>query len=159
MCGLAGCFIDEGRPAEAGRMIAPLVHRGPDDAGTWVSEDGRVALGHRRLSILDLSPEGHQPMRSPSGRYVIAFNGEVYNHQALRSELPGVAWRGHSDTETMLAAIERWGIEAAVARFVGMFAFALWDRERDVCGWSGTDWVSSRSTTGSPRPVFSSALS
>lgn len=113
-------------------MIAPLVHRGPDDAGTWESEDGRVALGHRRLSILDLSPEGHQPMRSPSGRYVIAFNGEVYNHQALRGELPGVAWRGHSDTETMLAAIERWGVEVAVRRFVGMFAFALWDRERDV---------------------------
>jgi asparagine synthase (glutamine-hydrolysing) len=105
-----------------------------------------VALGHRRLSILDLSPQGHQPMASPSGRYVIAFNGEIYNHRALRKELecppspqpsPArrdevVSWRGHSDTEVMLAAFERWGVEGALSRFNGMFAFALWDGREHV---------------------------
>lgn len=134
MCGLAGAFLaePERRAASAGRQMAgALCHRGPDDEGTWRSDAGTVELVHRRLSILDLSPEGHQPMISASGRYVIAFNGEVYNHLQLRSQLSGVAWRGHSDTETMLAAVERWGVEGAVGRFVGMFAFALWDRERD----------------------------
>jgi len=132
-------------------MADALVHRGPDDVGVWADESASIVLAHRRLSILDLSPAGHQPMVSPSSRYVIAFNGEIYNHLELRRELePEIAaavvaqqgglvvpasmdhamrWRGHSDTETLLAAIEHWGIEGALRRVVGMFAFALWDRK------------------------------
>lgn len=114
-------------------MIAPLSHRGPDDQGTWVDEERGVALGHRRLSILDLSPQGHQPMASASGRYVIAFNGEIYNFGQLRDELTTAEvapqWRGHSDTEILLGAFEAWGVEATLKRTVGMFAIALWDRK------------------------------
>lgn len=110
-----------------------LQHRGPDDAGAWVDERHYVALAHRRLSILDLSPAGHQPMQSACGRYVIAFNGEIYNFLALRAELDQSVdvpiWRGHSDTEVLLAAIRAWGLKAALQRCVGMFALALWDRE------------------------------
>jgi asparagine synthase (glutamine-hydrolysing) len=137
MCGLAG-YVDF--PGSVGtqdsvvlleRMASALAHRGPDDAGVWI--EGPVALAHRRLSILDLSPAGHQPMHSADGRYVLIFNGEIYNHFDLRTQLASAgavpAWRGHSDTETMLAAINAWGIEEALRRFVGMFAFALWDRE------------------------------
>lgn len=135
MCGLAGWFGIEGRGAEAvsstcQAMAGAIPHRGPDDSGVWTDEPGLVGLSHSRLSILDLSPEGHQPMVSASGRYVIAYNGEVYNHLALRRGLGSVTWRGHSDTETILAAVERWGVEDAVGRFVGMFAIALWDRQR-----------------------------
>ncbi len=136
MCGFAGYLDRHGgsdisnRVRLAVAMASSLVHRGPDDEGTWT--EGPVALAHRRLSILDLSPAGHQPMHSADGRYVIAFNGEIYNHLVLRDELAsaGVApeWRGHSDTETMLAAFVVWGVEAALPRFIGMFAFALWDR-------------------------------
>lgn len=113
-------------------MTGALAHRGPDDSGHWTDRDSGVGLGHRRLSILDLSPAGHQPMRSVGGRYEIVFNGEIYNHLDLRASLGAGAppWRGHSDTETLLAAIEAWGIEAALKRCVGMFAFAIWDRQR-----------------------------
>jgi asparagine synthase (glutamine-hydrolysing) len=120
-------------------MIAPLTHRGPDDEGVWLDGGAGVALGHKRLSILDLSPAGHQPMVSAGGRYVVVFNGEIYNHLALRKELDFPVqevigserrggWRGHSDTETLLAGFEAWGVEETVKRAVGMFALAVWDR-------------------------------
>lgn len=137
MCGIAG-FLDLSRrygsqelQATVMNMVNRLHHRGPDDVGVWADAGAGIALGHRRLSIVDLSPEGHQPMRSVCGRYVISFNGEVYNFQELRYELEGLGctFRGHSDTEVMLSCISQWGILAAVKRFNGMFAFALWDRQ------------------------------
>ncbi|MGE4552370.1 MAG: asparagine synthase (glutamine-hydrolyzing) [Desulfovibrionaceae bacterium] len=138
MCGITG-FLSPASATEATEdtllrqvraMADALAHRGPDDSGLWTDPAAGVALGHRRLSILDLSPLGRQPMTSSCGRYVICYNGEVYNHRELRRELEtaGHAFRGGSDTETMLAAIVQWGLSAAVRRFVGMFAFALWDR-------------------------------
>jgi asparagine synthase (glutamine-hydrolysing) len=138
MCGFAG-FLGFGAlgvervSAIARNMGEAIRHRGPDDAGVWRDVSGQIALVHQRLSILDLSPAGHQPMSSPSGRYVMAFNGEIYNHLILRRELENVAppeggWRGHSDTETLLASIDAWGLEATLNRAVGMFALALWDR-------------------------------
>ncbi len=124
----------QGDPAIIVETMASLLrHRGPDDSGVWVDRESGLALGHRRLSIIDLSPTGHQPMCSVCERYVIVFNGEIYNFQELRTELEGrgavAGWRGHSDTEVLLAAIAHFGVEAAVKRCVGMFAFALWDRE------------------------------
>ncbi|HSA88073.1 MAG TPA: asparagine synthetase B, partial [Nitrospira sp.] len=96
------------------RMAEGIRYRGPDDVGEWCDADWGLALGHVRLSILDLSPAGHQPMKSASGRYVIVFNGEIYNHLELRGHLPDLPWRGHSDTETLLAAVETWGVEKAL---------------------------------------------
>ncbi len=136
MCGVAGVWAQGLSGAELGNvaqsMAQSLAYRGPDDSGVWVEESAGIAFGHRRLSILDLSAEGHQPMVSSGSRYVISYNGEVYNSAELRRELEaaGFRFRGHSDTEVMLAAFEAWGIEEAVRRFVGMFAFALWDRQR-----------------------------
>lgn len=137
MCGFAGLLSTAGfTRAEladhAERMIAPIAHRGPDDRGTWIDEQAGIAMGFRRLAILDLSPQGHQPMRSPSGRFVIAFNGEVYNFAELRRELEphGFVFLGQSDTEVILAAFEHWGIRRAVQRFIGMFAIAVWDARR-----------------------------
>ena len=131
MCGLFGWT---GTPdlSLARRLRDRMAHRGPDGIGEWVDEAVGVWLGHRRLAIVDLSPNGAQPMRSPSGRWVMVYNGEVYNKDALRAEAEakGIAFRGHSDTEAMLAAIELFGVRGAVERFVGMFAFTVWDRER-----------------------------
>ena len=114
-------------------MADTIAYRGPDDSGVWADENAGLALAHRRLSIVDLSVAGHQPMLSASSRFVLAYNGEVYNHLDLRRELEAAGaaptWRGHSDTETLLACIEAWGVEATLKHSVGMFAFALWDRE------------------------------
>jgi len=136
MCGIAGILTGSGLGgdelgAHARRMIAPIVHRGPDDCGVWTDEGAGVALGFRRLAILDLSPQGHQPMWSPSGRFICVFNGEIYNFATLRREMEqsGVRFRGRSDTEVLLAAFDRWGVHDAVPRLAGMFAVAVWDTE------------------------------
>ncbi len=138
MCGVAGLFApsrpESVNPDHAIAMANALYHRGPDDVGLWADRAVGVALAHRRLSILDLSPAGHQPMLSACERYVIAFNGEIYNFAQIRNEIEASgaapAWRGHSDTEILLAAIARWGLRGALERSVGMFAIALYDRER-----------------------------
>ena len=137
MCGIAG-ILSNSSPSDgeylrncASAMASELVHRGPDDGALWVDSNLHVALAHRRLSILDLSTAGHQPMPSSCGRYVLVFNGEIYNHASLRSELISAGsapvWRGHSDTEVLLAAIAAWGLEVTLRRARGMFALALWD--------------------------------
>lgn len=134
MCGIAGFWGNNPDSEIAMRMSNAISHRGPDDDGVWVDKATGIALAHRRLSILDLSPAGHQPMVSTCERFVIVFNGEIYNHLDIRRELQQscgetVQWRGHSDTETLLAAIAAWGVELVLKRCVGMFAFALWDRQ------------------------------
>lgn len=136
MCGIAGILTNRGLSADelehaAGRMAESLAHRGPDDFGVWADHRAGVALGFRRLSVIDLTPLGHQPMRSQSGRYTVVFNGEIYNHGDLRHQLERGGWRfrGHSDTEVATAALECWGIEEAIKRFVGMFAIGIWDAE------------------------------
>jgi asparagine synthase (glutamine-hydrolysing) len=136
MCGIVGFLGHTGGPEPQieilRRMSGALAHRGPDDEGLWHDAGAEIALAQRRLSIVDLSPAGHQPMASADGRYIIVFNGEVYNHAALRGELEEIgpqAWRGRSDTEVLLAAISQWGVKRALEKSVGMFAFALWDRK------------------------------
>jgi len=168
MCGIAGLYTSSSastiRVSDVCRnMTDRLVHRGPDDVGFWQDSNGRIALGHRRLSILDLSSLGHQPMNSLSERYVTVFNGEIYNHLDIRKEIESncninpstYKWRGHSDTETILAAVECWGIEKALNKLNGMFAAALYDRHEQVLflfrdrmgekplyyGWAGTSFV------------------
>ena len=162
MCGLAGCWQPAGGDADAlrlaaRRMAGTLIHRGPDDDGDWVDGEAGLAFAFRRLAILDTSPAGHQPMVSAGGRYVLQFNGEIYNFRDLRAELAaaGVGFRGGSDTEVILAALERWGVAAAIARLWGMFACAIWDRAdralwlaRDRLGkkplyyaWTGGAWL------------------
>ncbi|MFN8818478.1 MAG: asparagine synthetase B, partial [Holosporaceae bacterium] len=136
MCGINGWLGNRIDLELAIRMRDRMRHRGPDDGGLWNDEAAGITLGHRRLSILDLSPAGHQPMISQSGRFVLVFNGEIYNHLDLRTALnhragdisSTIVWRGHSDTETLLAGFEAWGIQETIARCIGMFAFALWDR-------------------------------
>ncbi|MCI5211750.1 MAG: asparagine synthase (glutamine-hydrolyzing), partial [Candidatus Electrothrix sp. ATG2] len=136
MCGITGVLtrhFDNTSIRSLQQMTDTLRHRGPDDSGIWLDRECGIGLGHRRLAVLDLSPAGHQPMHSASGRYVLVFNGEVYNHLALRTQLEAKqqrAWRGHSDTETLLACFETWGIKESLQRFVGMFAFAVWDRKK-----------------------------
>ena len=132
MCGIVGYWEKDGVDKQVlTRMATSMVHRGPDDAGYWVNNEGDLAFAHRRLSIIDLSSAGHQPMVSPCGRFILTYNGEIYNHQELRVELESEGghfdWAGHSDTETLLAAIRHWGVESALGRLNGMFAFALWD--------------------------------
>jgi asparagine synthase (glutamine-hydrolysing) len=137
MCGFAGFVVPGGGPADELRaaalaMGATLAHRGPDDEGLWLDPEAGAALAFRRLAIIDRSPAGHQPMVSADGRWVVAYNGEIYNHRALRAELD-YPFRGHADTEVLLAAVAAWGVDAAVRRLAGMFAFALWDRrEREL---------------------------
>lgn len=140
MCGFTGLLTvgpatHHGLKSAATCMTDAIAHRGPDDFGVWVDGLAGIALAHRRLSVVDLSDAGHQPMRSSSERFVMAFNGEIYNHLELRAELEreckekNPQWRGRSDTETLLEAIERWGVEATLTKTVGMFALALWDRD------------------------------
>ena len=162
MCGIAG-FLGDARSGSAllDRMARTIVHRGPDDSGIWLDAEAGIGFAHRRLSIVDLSPMGHQPMHSADDRFVISYNGEIYNHADLRRELdslgkaPDGGWRGHSDTETLVQAIAVLGLDAALDRAVGMFAFALWDKRdralhlvRDrfgekplYYGWAGRDFV------------------
>ncbi|NTU69797.1 asparagine synthase (glutamine-hydrolyzing), partial [bacterium] len=139
MCGFAGIMSSaSGRKLsdDIHRMISVISHRGPDDYGIWLDDEANIALGHRRLAVVDLTDAGHQPMRSLSGRYVMVYNGEIYNHNEIRKKLDnvsdlqsgGVKWNGKSDTETLLAAFEAWGVEATLKASVGMFAIALWDR-------------------------------
>jgi asparagine synthase (glutamine-hydrolysing) len=130
MCGFAG-FLSTNSSKEdvLFKMGNSISHRGPDGQGTWLEEQSGIGLAHRRLSILDLSPAGHQPMHSGSGRYCISFNGEIYNHLELRKELEGVDWRGHSDTETLLAGFDRFGVQEMVNKSIGMFGFAAWDKK------------------------------
>jgi asparagine synthase (glutamine-hydrolysing) len=164
MCGIAGMLADVHLERAhlapvASAMADAIRHRGPDDSGVWTDPETGIALAHRRLSIIDVSPAGHQPMLSADGRYVIAYNGEIYNYADLRAELErdGTApfWRGHSDTEVLLAAISAHGLERAISQVVGMFAFALWDRRERTLhlvrdrlgekplyyGWAGDSFV------------------
>jgi len=138
MCGIAGIWGSVGsKDAIVRRMTDALTHRGPDASGVWCEESAGVALAHRRLSIVDLSPAGQQPMVSPCGRYVVIFNGEIYNHILLRNELGkeldrGIQWRGYSDTETLLYALGTWGLEKTLCRANGMFSIALWDHSEQT---------------------------
>lgn len=134
MCGITGYLSSVPDSAEdlhrhVRRMCDAIAHRGPDGEGIWADAEGRVVLGHRRLAVVDLSPQGHQPMASACGRYVLVYNGEIYNHLELRDSLGAQAWRGHSDTETVLAMFSRHGVEATLRELVGMFAMAVWDRQ------------------------------
>jgi len=133
MCGIVGYWdINGADKAIVTRMASQIRYRGPDDAGVWLDVKTGLALAHRRLSILDLSSAGHQPMTSPCGRFTLVYNGEIYNYLEVRAELERAGghfdWRGHSDTETLLAGLRHWGIENTLQRLNGMFAFALWDQ-------------------------------
>jgi asparagine synthase (glutamine-hydrolysing) len=162
MCGFVGILAADGvDPGLLRCMAGVIAHRGPDDEGLWIDEETGLGLAHRRLSIVDLSPSGRQPMLSAEGRFVLNYNGEIYNHPELRKELDGSGntpeggWRGHSDTETLLQAIACWGLEKALRQAVGMFAFAFWDKKkrrlslvRDrfgekplYYGWAGRDFM------------------
>lgn len=161
MCGITG-FLTATWPAHGEqlleRMAGCIAHRGPDAAGVWADAEAGIGFAHRRLSIIDLSAAGCQPMSSPGGRFTLIFNGEIYNYAELRRDLEAtgrIAWRGHSDTEVLVVGFERWGIEATIRRTVGMFALAVWDRQtrrlslaRDrigekplYCGWQGSTFL------------------
>src|SRR5436190_16636323 len=135
MCGIAGIVGHGWDRRQLESMVSIQHHRGPDDTGKYISPNGQVGLGHNRLSIVDLSSAGHQPMSNSDGTSWLVFNGEVYNHVELHRELHDYPFRSKTDTEVILAAYERWG-ENCVDHFVGMFAFALWDERRQhlFCG-------------------------
>lgn len=183
MCGIAGLISQRPLSGETiDRMIGPIRHRGPDDSGVWLDDDRTVGLGHRRLAIIDLSAAGHQPMHSPDGRYVLTYNGEIYNFAALRAELDAAGaapdWKGHSDTEVLVAGISAWGIDRALEKAEGMWALALWDRQRRELhlsvdrfgekplyyGWTGAGFAFAsgldpiRTTPGFTNPVDPAAL-
>ena len=136
MCGIAGFLTRKTSPADHHERIVAMTrtlkHRGPDSEGFWTDPVRGVALGHRRLAVVDLSPAGHQPMQSESGRFVLTYNGEIYNFLDLRKELDDVQFRGHSDTEVILACFERWGVVNSLGRLNGMFALAVWDRLEEI---------------------------
>ena len=142
MCGLVGVLSlgslsDEELLHSSHRMLHALTHRGPDTRGVWIDSSAKLVLGHARLAVQDLSEAGHQPMKSLDSRYVVSFNGEIYNHFEIRHELSSSGlltgpWRGQSDTETLLAAIQAWGFESTLRRLRGMFAIALWDCRRRI---------------------------
>ena len=137
MCGIVGFFSADGHNHQniVVDMMDAIKHRGPDDEGFWHDSESNVYLGHRRLSVVDLSSLGHQPMTSCSDRYVIVFNGEIYNHLLLRKSLKksgvNITWRGHSDTETLLACIDTWGLKKTIKKCSGMFAIALFDKKHN----------------------------
>src|SRR5690348_8144725 len=129
MCGIAGYLTDKEQKHSSQlleKMGNAINHRGPDDSGIWCDDNAGIGFSHRRLSVIDLSPAGHQPMTSASGRYVIVFNGEIYNHLEMRRELEKIGrapkWRGHSDTETLLAGFDVWDIEVTIKKSTGMFS-------------------------------------
>jgi asparagine synthase (glutamine-hydrolysing) len=150
MCGIVGFLKPGGVDSQAAAGLVEamrdrLVHRGPDDAGLWLDAPAGLAFGFRRLSIMDLSPAGHQPMLSACGRFAMIFNGEIYNFAEIRAEIAAVrgaphAWRGHSDTEILLEAVAQWGFEGTLSRANGMFAVAVWDRADRVL-WLGRDRI------------------
>jgi len=142
MCGITGFAsvndLHNSRSLDQiiGSMVAQLAHRGPDDSGVWIDASAGIALGHRRLAVIDTTADGHQPMCSGSGSHVLIYNGELYNYRLLRAELErsSIIFRSSSDSEVVVEAIEAWGIESALTRFNGMFAFAVWDRvTRTLC--------------------------
>ena len=162
MCGIVGVFTtkqDDAIDQAVEKMVTSLSHRGPDNHGVWADINSGIYFGHRRLSIIDLTESGHQPKHSSCGRYVIVFNGEIYNHNKLRSELESenaqFNWKGHSDTETILACVSSWGIKQSLNKMVGMFAISIWDKKlsklylaRDrfgekplYYGWTDNDFV------------------
>ena len=140
MCGFVGILSNNSYSREyhsdnINRMLVQIEHRGPDSSGLWADKKTGISFGHRRLSIIDLSEHGAQPMESKSNRYVITYNGEIYNFKEIKKELDNIEnnkWEGGSDTEVILAAIDYWGIEKALTKFNGMFAFALWDKQEHL---------------------------
>jgi hypothetical protein len=138
MCGICGFFSKSPLKFDdiIVKMNSAILHRGPNSSGFWLDENTGIALGHQRLSIIDLSANGSQPMKSSSGRFILVYNGEIYNHMDLRKNLDkinyGHKWRGNSDTETLLEALDTWGIESTLKKLAGMFAFALWDK-KNLC--------------------------
>jgi asparagine synthase (glutamine-hydrolysing) len=181
MCGIAGILSDGQVTNQCVlRMTQPIAHRGPDDSGCWIDVEAGIGLGHRRLAIVDLSAAGHQPMHSADGRFVLTYNGEIYNYEDIRRELedlgaaPEGGWRGHSDSEVLLQAIVTWGLRGALERSVGMWAIGLWDRrERTLSlvrdrfgekplyyGWVGRDFVfGSELKALTSHPQFDAAIS